>query len=46
MDITQHKHKKDCSTLEQQIRQFSFLDAKGLVTSMLLSGHHNHYQNV
>ena len=36
MEITQHKHKKDCYTLEQQTRQFSFDEARGLVTSMLL----------
>ena len=30
MDITQHKHKKDYYTLEQQTWQISFYEVKGL----------------
>ena len=36
MDITQHKHKKVCLTLKQQIGHFSFWEGRGLETSMLL----------
>ena len=45
-DITQHKHKKVCQTLEQRIRHFSLFEGRGLVTSMLQWWHHNHYHNV
>ena len=44
IDITQNKHKK--VSLVQQIRHFSFQEGRGLVTSMLLWWHHNHYHNV
>ena len=43
MDITRHKQKMVCYTLDQQLRHFSFWESRGLVPSMLLWWHHNQY---
>ena len=43
MDITRHKQKTVCYTLDQQLRHFSFWESRGLVPSLLLWWHHNQY---